>query len=67
MLINCTNCNKQLTPVYSHWEKTQCLDALEIVLRGGYGMYFDGMAKALFCKQCSDDLLQTYSSLKGLI
>jgi ribosomal protein S27E len=63
---NCNSCGTQLTPVFGEAGTNQFLDAMNITLEGGWGMYFDAVNNDLFssqavsailCKNCTTTLL----------
>lgn len=55
---DCDNCGMNLEPVdvnsYGAWQSCQPVDALDIMIGGGYGQFFDGRTLHLvLCKLCA--------------
>lgn len=73
----CDNCDKRLKQVFEYETETvQPEDALEIVLVGYYGGYFDTSAGWVpgsehptvhFCGECADKLCEAFPSIRKAI
>ena len=64
--MNCTRCNKELTPVFlrrRYDDYPQYEDALVIDFSGGYGMYYDPMVteikRQVLCKSLYNYKIQS--------
>ena len=61
----CDNCSAEIEQVSS--ESAAPKQGMFVHLCGGYAEYFDGDARVLFCKACSDGLCQAYPCIAKAI
>lgn len=61
----CDSCGCVLKPVWKDWsDREQAEDALDILLSGGYGQYFDGPGiRLVFCRDCADKLVKDFPGI----
>jgi ribosomal protein L32 len=65
----CANCGAELTHVFDTGNR-QYVDALEVILSGGYGMFFDnidGDHRVFLCCDCAQKLCEAYPWIDRLV
>jgi ribosomal protein L32 len=65
----CAHCGTQLTDLFTEGNR-QYKNALEVILSGGYGMFFDnidGDKRAFLCFDCGTQLCETYPWINQLV